>query len=369
VLALLATAAALSAGGPAPVKLEPVARLTQPVAAAAPASDRHRMFVAERSGRIRVLRDGRLLSRPFADLRGAVRIRSRSIRYDQGGFLSLAFAPDYATSRRLYVLYTDRSERVRIDELRRSASSGDRVDPASRRLVLAIPRTAPVDVAGHLAFGPDGLLYASFGEGADADASQDLSTLAGKLVRIDPRAAGGQPYGVPAGNPFAATPGARPEIWALGLRVAWRFSFDRSGALALADVGDARVEEVDYAPRGTGAGANYGWPFLEGDHRRKAGGEGLTSPVLLRRHGPHVCALVGGLVVRDSRLRTLAGRYLYGDFCTGELRSARLRLPQATGDRREPVTIPGLDSFAQDARGRVYALSILGSVFRLAPRG
>ena len=365
-LALLATAAALSAGAPSPVRLEPVARLSQPVAAAAPASDARRVFVAERSGRVRVLRDGRLLPRPFLDLRAAVEIRSRRIERDQGGFLSLAFAPDYATSRRFYVLYTDRSGRVRIDEFRRSRTNPDRADAASRRLVLAIPRSAPVDVAGHLAFGPGDLLYAGFGEGSDEDASQDLSTLAGKLVRIDPRAAGGRPYSVPAGNPFATTPGARPEIWALGLRVPWRFSFDR-GALALADVGEGRVEEVDYAPRGKGAGANYGWPFFEGDRRKRPGGAALEAPVLTRRHGPRVCAVIGGLVVRDPRLPSLAGRYLYGDLCSGEIRSARLRLPRATSDRREPVTVPGLDSFAQDARGRVYAVSIGGPVYRLDP--
>jgi glucose/arabinose dehydrogenase len=367
VLALLATAMALSAGGPAGIKLDPVARLTQPVAAAAP-TDRRRVFVAERAGRVRLLRDGRLVRRPFLDLRSAVEIRSPNIRRDQGGFLSLAFAPDYATSRRFYVLYTDRSGRVRIDEFRRSSTSADRADSASRRLVLAIPRTAPLDVAGHLAFGPEGLLYASFGAGGDADSSQDLSTLAGKLVRIDPRPDGGRPYRVPAGNPFASTPGALPEIWAVGLRVPWRFSFDRrTGDLALADVGEARVEEVDYAPRGTGAGANYGWPFLEGDRRNRPGGEALAAPVLTRRHGPRVCALIGGLVVRDARLPSLAGRYVYGDFCTGEVRSAHLGLPRATGDRRETVTIPGLDAFAPDARGRLYAVSILGPVYRLDP--
>jgi glucose/arabinose dehydrogenase len=368
VLALLATAAALSAGAPAAVQLEPIARFDQPVAAAAAPSDRRRVFVAERSGRVRVLRDGRLLPRPFLDLRPAVEIRSPSIRLDQGGFLSLAFAPDYARSRRLYVLYTDRSDQLRIDEFRRSPTSPDRADAATRRLVLAIPRTAPVDVAGHLAFGPGGLLFASFGEGSSADASQDLSTLAGKLIRIDPRVGGGQPYTVPAGNPFVTTPGARPEIWALGLRVPWRFSFDRGG-LALADVGDGRVEEVDYAPAGTGtgAGANYGWPFLEGDRRKRPGGEGLTAPVLTRRHGPRVCALIGGLVVRDTRLPSLRGRYLYGDFCTGEVRSARLGLPRAAGDRREPVTVPGLDAFTPDARGRIYAVSVLGPVYRLDP--
>jgi glucose/arabinose dehydrogenase len=350
VLALLASAAALSAGGSAAIHVEPVARLDQPAALAAPPADRKRMFVAERSGRIRVIRDGRLVPRPFLDLRSSVEIRSRDIRFDQGGFLSLAFAPDYARSRRFYVLYTDRSDRVRLDEFRRSASNSDRAERSTRRLVLAIPRVAPVDVAGHLAFGPDKRLYASFGQGADEDASQDPGLLNGKLVRLDPRAA----------KPT-------PEIWASGFRVPWSFSFDR-GNLAVADVGDARFEEIDYAPRGTAPGGNYGWPFVEGNHRRRAGGDALIAPVLTRAHGPRVCAIVGGMVVRDGRLPRLAGRYLYGDFCTGELRSARLRLPRATGDRREPATVSGLDALAADGRGRVWAASVLGGVFRLDPR-
>jgi glucose/arabinose dehydrogenase len=349
VLALAASALALSAAAPPAVRLVPVANFVQPVEVGAPPRDSRRLFVTERLGRVRVVRDGRLLSRPFLDLRGQVEIRSRAVERDQGGLLSLAFAPDYATSRRFYVLYTDRADRLRVDELRRSAANPDRADPASRRLVLDLPRTASVDVGSHIAFGPDRLLYAGFGFGSDANASQDLSTFAGKLVRLDPSA------------------GGAPEIFALGLRVPWRFSFDRkTGDLALADVGDSRVEEVDFAPRGTPAGANYGWPFVEGDHRRMPGGADLVSPVLTRRHGRRMCALIGGVVVRDPHLRTLVGRYLYGDLCSGEVRSVRLRRPRATGDRREPVTVSGIDSFGEDARGRVYLVDVGGPVFRLA---
>ena len=364
-IALIAATAALAAG-PAPVHVEPIARFSQPVDASSPAGDTHRLFVVERFGRIRVVRDGRLLRRPFLDLRDEVEIRSTAVERDQGGLLSLAFAPDYARSRRFYVLYTDSSNRMRIDELRRSARNANRADPSSRRLVLAFPRLDPLDVGSHLAFGPDRLLYGAFGFGADADSSASLASLTGKLIRIDPRPSGGAPYTVPPGNPFVSTPGARPEIWALGLRVPWRFSFDRkTGDMALGDVGEARVEEVDFAPRGTGAGANYGFPFLEGDHRRRPGGEGLTDPVLVRRHGRRMCALIGGVVVRDPRLRGLVGRYLYGDLCSGEIHSVRLGLPRATGDRREGFQVPGLSSFAEDARGRVYAMRVSGLLYRL----
>jgi glucose/arabinose dehydrogenase len=359
-------AAALSAGGSTAVRLQPVARFVQPVDASSPPGDARRLFVVQRGGRIRVVRDGRRLRQPFLDLRDQVEVRSPQVERDQGGLLSLAFAPDYATSRRFYVLYTDRDSRIRIDELHRSADSLNRADPDSRRLVLDLPRTDSLDVGSHLAFGPDRLLYAAFGYGADADASQSLDSLSGKLVRIDPRASGSRPYTVPADNPFASTPGTRPEIWALGLRVPWRFSFDRrTGDMALGDVGEGRAEEVDFAPRGTGAGANYGFPFLEGDHRRRPGGDGLTDPVLVRHHGRHMCALIGGVVVRDPRLRGLVGRYLYGDLCSGEVHSVRLRLPRAVGDRREAFSVPGLSSFAEDGRGRVYAMRVSGWLYRL----
>jgi glucose/arabinose dehydrogenase len=369
VIALLATAAAFAAS-PAPVRLEPVARFSQPVDASAPRDDSRRLFVVERFGRIRVIRDGRKLRRPFLDLRSVVEVRSAAVERDQGGLLSLAFAPDYATSGLFYVLYTDRADRLRIDELRRSRASADRADPGSRRLVLDLPRTDSLDEGSHLAFGPDRWLYAAFGFGADEDVSQSLSSLAGKLIRIDPRGSAAGAYTVPADNPFVSTPGARPEIWALGLRVPWRFSFDRkTGGMALADVGEGRVEEVDYAPRGTGAGANYGFPFLEGDHRRRPGGENLTAPVLVRPHSRHMCALIGGVVVRDPRLRGLVGRYLYGDLCSGEIHSIRLRLPRVTSDRRERFVVPGVSSFAEDARGRVYAMRVSGVLYRLVAEG
>ncbi len=366
-LPVLAAAAALGAAGSPALRLTPVARLSQPVTAAAPPHDLHRLVVAERSGRLMLLRDGRLARRPFLDLRRRVQIRSRNIGLDQGGMLSLAFAPDYATSRRFYVLYTDRANRVRVDEFRRARGSANRADPASRRLIISVPRRSPVDVAGALAFGPGGRLFASFGEGSDSANSQDLSTLQGKLLRLDPRPTATAPYRVPAGNPFTSTPGARPEIWALGLRTPWRLSFDR-GAMAVADVGETAVEEIDYAPAGSGAGANYGWPFFEGDRRLTPGGTGLTAPVIVRPHGRRTCAVIGGLVAHDPRLPGLAGRYLYGDLCSGDVRSAHLRLPSATGDRRERVSAPGLDSFAQDGRRRIYLVTIGGPVYRLDPR-
>jgi glucose/arabinose dehydrogenase len=190
--------------------------------------DARRVIVSERFGRIRAVRAGR--RSVFADLRRVVEVRDRRVEHDQGGLLSLAFAPDYARSRRVYVLYTGRDDAIHVDEVRGGA----------RRVVLTVPRDANVDVAGHIAFGPDRLLYVGVANGRTRETAQELDRLTGKLLRIDPRRAGERPYSVPADNPFVGRPDARPEIWAYGLRVPWRFSFDRlRGDLALGDVGES----------------------------------------------------------------------------------------------------------------------------------
>jgi glucose/arabinose dehydrogenase len=236
--------------------------------------------------------------------------------------------------------------------------------------VLTVALTSRLDVGGGLQFGPDGLLYIGVGYGRDRESSQDLGLLTGKLLRVDPRARGGLPYVVPAGNPFLGDPNARPEIWAYGLRNSWRFSFDRrTGSLLLADVGFDRVEEVNFLRRGAGAGANFGWPLFEG-RRRASGGSraGLVFPSLERRHGRDTCAIIGGHVVRDRGLRGLYGRYLYGDLCSGEVRSARVGARRARGDRSEGLSVDLLTSFGEDARGRIYAVSIEGGVYRLVRR-
>jgi glucose/arabinose dehydrogenase len=368
----LAVAAALALPGVAAAAprfhFVTVGRFAQPVAVVSPPRDASRLLVLERRGTVRLVRRGHLQARAFLDLRGLVQIRSTDVHLDQGGLLSVAFAPDYRTSGRLYVLYTSRDDNIRLDEFRRARGTSDRAAPGSRRTLLSVPRTGGLDVAGALQFGPDRMLYVSLGFGSRPAASQNLAVLTGKLLRIDPRPAGDSPYQVPPDNPFVGRAGARPEIYAYGLRVPWRFSFDRArGGLAIGDVGQDAVEEIDFAPAGGARGANFGYPFFEGDRRALAGGDTLTPPVLTRPHGPTVCAIVGGYVVRDRGLPSLYGRYLYGDFCSGEIRSAHLALPRATGDRAA-VGFYGLDSFGEDARGRIYAVSILGRVARLAQR-
>ena len=340
-LALLLGCLAAPAPASAAVELERVGVFRQPVDVGAPPGDRARLFVAERGGRIRMLRGGRV--RTFADLRGRVEIRDRrNIASDQGGLLSVAFA----RGGRAYVLYTGRDDLLHVAGLRRGRL----------RTLLTVPRRSDNDLGGQLRVGPDGMLWVSLGYGADRDAAQDLGRLEGKLLRIDPRPDGS--YRIPAGNPFAALPAARPEIYAYGLRNPWRFAF-AGRRLIVADVGESRQEEIDVLPWRMAAGADFGWPRFEGRVRRRPGARGVR-PVLVRRHGPRVCAIIGGHVVR--------GRYLYGDLCGGEVRSVALRSGGAAGDRSEGASVPFLSGFGRDGRGRSYAASLYGPVYRLTVR-
>ena len=279
----------------------------------------------------------------------------------------MAFAPDYARSGRLYLLYTHRDGTIHLDEFTRRTRN--RALRSSRRTLLTVPRKGRTDLGGHLAFGQDGLLYASIGQAGHPEASQDLGALTGKVLRIDPAPSAGRPYTVPANNPFLTTPGARPEIFGYGMRNPWRFSFDpANGELVIADVGDERVEEVDVLGAGVG-GWNLGWPIFEGGRRHGPGSAaGLTFPALTLSHGRGVCAIVGGYTVRGNRLPKLRGRYLFGDVCSGRLRSVQLRIGSSPvrHARSERLTVPYLDSFGRDARGRLYALSLLGGVYRLS---
>jgi glucose/arabinose dehydrogenase len=362
-------AAALPADAARATGLQRLGRFAQPVYVTAPVGQGARVFVVERGGRIRVVRRGRKLARPFLDIRGLVQFfDSRHIEADQGGLLSMAFPPDYGRSGRFYVVYT-RLHEIRVEEFRRSPSSPDRALRSSRRPLLALPRLTRNDIGGQLQFGPDGLLYAGFGYGRDAASAQDLSQLTGKLLRIDPQPDVGRPYRIPVDNPYVLRAGTRPEIYASGLRVPWRFSFDRrTGDLAIGDVGEHLFEELDFVRRSRVAGANFGWPLFEGRRRmRPDSPAGLVRPVLARRHPREGCAaIIGGYVVRDPSLRGLRGRYLYGDLCRQRLRSVKLATPRASGDRAERLTVPfPLVSFGEDGRGRLYAISLEGSVLRL----
>jgi glucose/arabinose dehydrogenase len=353
------------------VKLTRVGTFSSPVYVTQAPGDRTRLFVVEQGGKIVVVRNGRALRTPFLDL------SSKVVSGGEQGLLGLAFSPDYARSGRFYVNYTDASGDTRIVEYRRG-SSPDRANAGSARELIFQDQPESNHNGGQLAFGPDGLLYVGLGDGGGGDDqhgpignAQNLGTLLGKILRIDPRPSDGRPYSVPRDNPFVGRPGAKPAIYAWGLRNPWRFSFDRrTGDIAIGDVGQDHVEEVDFRTRGTARGVNFGWRAWEGTRREDLGlrVSGAVKPVLEYTHDGGNCSVTGGYVIRDPRLPRLAGRYLYGDFCAGNLFTARLRQSGASRPRRLGFHIDALSSFGQDQRGRVYVVSLNGPVYRLDPR-
>ena len=353
------------------VRLVGIGTFEAPVYVTAPPDDTRRIFVVEQGGTIRVITGGKRRSRPFLD------IRNRVIAGGEQGLLSMAFAPDYARTRRFYVNYTDRSGTQSVVEYRRSKSSRDRADSSTARRVLRYDDEEANHNGGLVTFGPDRMLYIGTGDGGGANDqhgergnAQNLNSLLGKLLRIDPRRSGGRAYRVPPSNPFVRRSGARPEIYSYGLRNPWRFSFDRrTGDLTIADVGQNAVEEVNFAAKGKARGVNYGWRPFEGTRRNfDEPAPNAVAPVLELSHGDGNCSITGGYVVRDPNLPALEGRYVYGDLCVGRLRSARLSAGSAEGDRAIPglAKVEQLSSFGEDARGRVYVMSLNGPVYRLA---
>jgi glucose/arabinose dehydrogenase len=353
------------------VRLVRVGTFDNPVYITQAPGDRSRLFVVEQTGRIRVIRNGRKLSRPFLDL------RSKITYGGEQGLLSVAFPPDYQRSGRFYVYYTDRSDvDNRIVEYRRS-SNPDRADPSSARVVLTMPNLEVNHDGGLMLFGPDGLMYVGTGDGGGANDqhgtrgnAQDLGSLLGKILRIDPRASGGRKYRIPASNPFVGRAGARGEIYSYGLRNPWRFSFDRrTGDLSIGDVGQNLVEEVDFMRRGRARGANFGWRVFEGNRRNfpNESAPGAVAPVIVHTHAEGWCSVIGGYVVRDATVPSLNGRYVYADACEGRLRTARLRAGRAVPDRKIDLrTVPAISSFGEDLAGHVYVVSLNGPIYRLA---
>jgi glucose/arabinose dehydrogenase len=364
--------------------LEQVGTFDRPTFVTSDPDHPDRLFVVEQAGRIQLVQQGG--TSKFLDVSQLVHALNAFGDY---GLFSMAFSPNYANDRLFYVAYSgiddpataeDESGDFHVDEFR---ASGDTADPNSRREVLTIHSPTQIHYGGQLQFGPDGYLYISTGDGGpqgDPDGNaQNLNGLLGKILRIDPKGSAPGEYTAPAGNPFTTSPGCADgcdEIWSFGFRNPWRFSFDRlTGDLVIGDVGLNTWEEVDFASgRDPGKGSNFGWNCREAAHP----GPGEASPECVDRMGmlvdpvfeyPHgasaPCAITGGYVVRDRSLGDLDGRYLYADFCTGELRSVRLGPSASSGDQSEGVFVPYPTSFGEDADCRLYIASLDGPVYRL----
>jgi glucose/arabinose dehydrogenase len=350
-----------------PVRLLPLGRFESPTYIAAPRGDRVRRFVVEREGRIVLLRGKRRST--FLDISDLVSTGGES------GLLSMAFARDYRRSGRFFVYYTDNQGFIQIDQLRRSSGNPNQADPGSRQSVMRVPHPRFNHKGGQLQVGPDGMLYAGFGDGGgggDPDENaQNLGRILGKLIRIDPRPNGG--YEIPADNPFRGRGGARGEVYAYGLRNPYRFSFDRRrGHLTVGDVGQDEIEEISFVPgrdggRAPAGGYNFGWDVFEGRNSYESGrAPGHLPPVIAHDQGGGFCSIIGGYVIRDPSLRGTRyfGRYIYGDLCNPSLRLAHLRRGRAA-TRPSGLRVSELVSFGEDGRGRVYAVSLSGPVYRI----
>ncbi len=336
---------------------------------ASPPGDPRRLLVTRQDGLVLLFRDGARVERPFLDLRPVVRAQGEK------GLLSIAFAPDYATSGRFYVFYTNRDGNIRLLERRRSPGDADIADTNWRR-VLALPKQTANHNGGMMQFGPDGYLYVSIGDGGASPpgipvgrSGQLTSDMFGTILRIDP--SGGMPYRVPVDNPFVAVEGARPEIAAYGLRNPWRFWIDApTGVMFIGDVGEGAREEVNVLPLNR-LGLNFGWPCREGsvvpddvplpDSCRTAQ---LAGPLYEYPHTEKRCSITGGVVMRDPRLRALRGLYVWSDFCEGRLNA----LTRAGKVVPLNLTLRQPTSFGTDATGRVYVATAGGTLVRLELR-
>jgi glucose/arabinose dehydrogenase len=356
--------------GTVAVGLEEVASgLRFPLYLTAPAGDTGRLFIVEKGGAIRIVKDGTLLPTPFLDLTGRVSTGAEQ------GLLGLAFDPGYADNGRFVVHYTDVNGNTVVSVFRVADGDPDHADPASETVVLTAEQPAVNHNGGQILFGPDGMLYVGLGDGGgDAgESGQSLTDLLGAILRID--VASGTSYTVPPDNPFVGQADARPEIWSFGLRNPWRFTFDpATGDLYVADVGQNAWEEVDVvsAAAGAGRGANFGWNQTEGRHcyiDPSCDVSRYTQPVLEYSHS-NGCSISGGFVYRGAAIPALQGHYFYADYCQGWVRSFRLQNGEAVEPQQWPTLAPGgaVPSFGQDAAGELYVMSEEGRVFRIVPR-
>ncbi|MFH9296489.1 PQQ-dependent sugar dehydrogenase [Streptomyces sp. NPDC017520] len=342
---------------PVNASLTEVARAQSPSAGAAGPDDT--LWIAERAGTVRVL-DDQGLGAPVLD------ISDETTTDGERGLLGVAFDKTFA---HFYISFTDLEGTSTVDEF---AVEGGRLRPESRRTVLTQTQPYANHNGGDIKFGPDGYLYIAFGDGGSGGDphgnGQKLDTLLGKLLRIDP--SGGDPYAIPADNPFVDDANAKDEIWSYGLRNPWRFSFDAgTGDLLIGDVGQSDWEEIDWAPADSEGGENYGWSSMEGTHPFRGG----TEPV---NHVPPVheydrtglgCSVTGGFVYRGDALWDLRGSYVFSDYCDGTLRTLQLENGEVTGVGDLGVSGGEVISFVEGGDGELYVLGSAGAVSRVDP--
>ena len=364
-----ATGSASPSGGERSIRLRQIAEMDSPVAMAIRPGDRA-IYVAQQAGRIVAIRSGAVDPTPVLDLDGEITSGG------ERGLLGLTFSPD---GRFLYVNYTDLDGNTNVVEFGMNAEG--RADVRSRREILFVEQPFPNHNGGNVEFGPDGFLYIGLGDGGSGGDpmgnGQNVGVLLGKMLRLEPRMPDGSlppngaRYAIPAGNPFAGRQGARPEVWAYGLRNPWRYEFDaETGDLWIGDVGQGAFEEVDLQPHGSRGGQNYGWNLTEGSHLygdATSPPPDWTQPLFDFNHDDGSCAVIGGFVYRGSGMAWLRGAYVYTDLCRGELLAVWEAGGRVTQNIDLGIHVDSPSSFGQDARGELYVLSLAGPVYRLIP--
>ncbi len=366
-LPLTARPAAVSAEAASDITLVPyIAGLEQPVAISPWPGNPGHLLVVERGGTIRHTIDGTLDATPWLDIRDRVNASE-----GEQGLLGMAVQPNFPSSGALFVMYTAADGANTVSRFSANTMTGE-PDPASEVILISMPDRASNHNGGMLAFGPDGYLYIGTGdEGGGGDLfgnAQRVDRLFGKLLRIDVAPSATTPYQIPPGNLVDTNPNAAPEVWALGLRNPWRFSFDRdTGDLWLADVGQETWEEINFLPAGTPGGTNFGWNVTEGNDcygNQTCDASDFHLPIMTYSHDDG-CSVTGGYRYRGWQYPDAIGAYVFGDFCSGNLWMAR----EADGRWQSGTPLDtgrNISAFGEDANGELYVADLnLGTVYRL----
>ena len=353
------------------------------------------LYIVEQAGLIKIINDGKKLSRPFFDINKRVVNPNRP--GDERGLLGFAFHPNHTNNGKFYINYMDNDGNTIISEF--STNSKLRADHKSERIILKLKQPYGNHNGGDIQFGPDGYLYISIGDGGKAgdplNAGQDLSSLFGKIIRIDIEQ---KPYGIPKSNPFFGQKDKREEIWAWGLRNVWRFSFDKqTGDKYLADVGQNKWEEVNFELASSKGGLNYGWRIMEANHcydpKENCPTEGLIKPIIeypndanhpafafriieelsFSETDVEGCSVTGGYVYRGQKIKSMQGQYIFGDYCSGNIWTLKVVNGKAINfkNRTEEINIGGgefttyISSFGQDSDGEIYIIDYNGGIYKL----
>lgn len=373
--------------------IEIASGFTKPVYVCQPTGEHERLFVLEQKGIINIIKNGKRVRKPFADLRD--RIHNPIFPGDERGLLGLAFHPNYQENGFVFVNYTDEDDHTIVSRF--NVSDGpDKLDEGSEKVLIKLKQPFSNHNGGHMDFGPDGYLYISVGDGGKwgdpYDHAQNLETLFGSILRID--VDNGDPYSIPSDNPFINDPNAKDEIWMYGLRNVWRFSFDReTGDVYLGDVGQDLWEEIDFVSSEEAGGQNFGWRVMEGNHcynpKENCDPTGVLPifeypndanymKTLMGMDEPNMdgCSVTGGYVYRGSAMPSLQGTYFFADYCSGNIWTFKEENGKAVDfqNRTDEINLAGgkwtnyISSFGEDNAGELYIVDYNGAVYKLISR-